>query len=116
MVSRLEGDLETERDRIHQQRQREEELRVKVLSQEGQLTNKQQEAERLERMLEVVKQEASAQMHDRVCVHCTSELRLFGRIVVDDGFFFFFVLCRPNGIFSLADGKFGSLSPRRVLY
>ena len=68
MVSRLEGDLETERDRIHKQREREEELRVKVLSLEGQITHKQQEVERLERMLEVVKQEASAQMHDRVCV------------------------------------------------
>ena len=68
MVSRLEGDLETERDRVRQQREREEELRVKVLSLEGQITHKQQEVERLERMLEVVKQEASAQMHDRVCV------------------------------------------------
>jgi predicted RNase H-like nuclease (RuvC/YqgF family) len=67
-VSRLEGDLETERERVRSQREREEELRLKVLSLEGQITHKQQEVERLERMLEVVKQEASSQMHDRVGV------------------------------------------------
>ncbi|XP_076467879.1 uncharacterized protein LOC143298797 isoform X2 [Babylonia areolata] len=66
LVTRLEGDLETERERVRGQREREEELRLKVLSQEGQITHKQQEVERLERMLEVVKQEASLQMHDRV--------------------------------------------------
>lgn len=66
MVSHLETDLETERDRVRSQRDREEELRMKVLSLEGQITHKQQEMERLERMLQVVKQEASVQMHDRV--------------------------------------------------
>ncbi|PVD34614.1 hypothetical protein C0Q70_05890 [Pomacea canaliculata] len=65
-LSRLENDLESERDRVRKQREREEELRVKALGLEGQLSNKQQEVERLERMLEIVKQEASAQMHDRV--------------------------------------------------
>ena len=68
LVTRLESDLETERERVRQQREREEELRLKVLSLEGQVTHKQQEVERLERMLELVKQEASAQMHDRVSV------------------------------------------------
>ncbi|XP_070197282.1 coiled-coil domain-containing protein 158-like [Littorina saxatilis] len=66
LVSRLQGDLENERERVRQQREREEELRLKALTLEGQITHKQQEVERLERMLEVVKQEASLQMHDRV--------------------------------------------------
>nr|KAG5688790.1 hypothetical protein BaRGS_033274 [Batillaria attramentaria] len=66
MVSRLEGEVEMERERVQKQREREEELRVKVLGLEGKLGNKQQEVERLERMLDVIKQEASVQMQDRV--------------------------------------------------
>ncbi|CAG5136859.1 unnamed protein product, partial [Candidula unifasciata] len=50
LASRYENDLETERDRIQQQRKREEDLR----------------SQRLEKMLEVVKQECSATVSDRV--------------------------------------------------
>lgn len=62
---------------MRKQREREEELRVKALGLEGQLSNKQQEVERLERMLEIVKQEASAQMHDRVCISCKLRVDFF---------------------------------------
>lgn len=62
---------------MRKQREREEELRVKALGLEGQLSNKQQEVERLERMLEIVKQEASAQMHDRVRISCKLRVDFF---------------------------------------
>ncbi|GFR62515.1 coiled-coil domain-containing protein 158-like, partial [Elysia marginata] len=66
LTTRHEADLETERERVQQQRQREEELRSQVMTLELQAANKQGEVERLERMLEVVKQECSSQVLDKV--------------------------------------------------
>ena len=58
--------METERERVQQQRQREEELRSQVMNLELQVANKQGDVDRLERMLEVVKQECSSQVLDKV--------------------------------------------------
>ncbi|RUS73451.1 hypothetical protein EGW08_018788, partial [Elysia chlorotica] len=66
LVTRLEADLETERERVQQQRQREEELRSQVMTLELHVANKQGDIDRLERMLEVVKQECSSQVLDKV--------------------------------------------------
>ena len=66
LVTRLEADLDTERERVQQQRHREEELRSQVMTFELSQANKQGEIERLERMLEVVKQECSSQVLDKV--------------------------------------------------
>ncbi|XP_071088207.1 coiled-coil domain-containing protein 158-like isoform X2 [Haliotis cracherodii] len=65
-VSRLEAELETERVRIKKQLEREEELRSKLLLTENSLTGRQQDVDRLEKMLDVVKQECSTQLQDRV--------------------------------------------------
>ncbi|XP_067664137.1 coiled-coil domain-containing protein 158-like [Haliotis asinina] len=65
-VSRLEAELETERVHIKKQLEREEELRSKLLVTENSLTSRQQDVERLEKMLDVVKQECSSQLQDRV--------------------------------------------------
>ncbi|GFN82552.1 coiled-coil domain-containing protein 158-like [Plakobranchus ocellatus] len=66
LATRQESDLETERERVQQQRQREEELRSQVMTLELQMANKMSDVERLERMLEVVKQECSSQVLDKV--------------------------------------------------
>ncbi|BFZ15225.1 hypothetical protein BsWGS_18264 [Bradybaena similaris] len=66
LANRYETDLETERDRIQQQRKREEDLRSQVMSLEMEITNKVCNIERLEKMLEVVKQECSAAVFDRI--------------------------------------------------
>lgn len=66
LVSRHESDLETERDRIQQQRLREEDLRSQVMALETQVTNKQGDIDRLEKMLELVKQECSLTLSDSV--------------------------------------------------
>ncbi|XP_048240681.1 coiled-coil domain-containing protein 158-like isoform X2 [Haliotis rufescens] len=65
-VSRLEAELEMERVRIKKQLEREEELRSKLLLTENSLTGRQQDVDRLEKMLDVVKQECSTQLQDRV--------------------------------------------------
>ncbi|CAL1538226.1 unnamed protein product [Lymnaea stagnalis] len=65
LVTQLEGDLETEQDRVQQQRHREEELRSQNMNLEIQLSNKQGDIERLERMLEMVKQDFSLQVLEK---------------------------------------------------
>ncbi|XP_046576273.1 LOW QUALITY PROTEIN: coiled-coil domain-containing protein 158-like [Haliotis rubra] len=65
-VSRLEAELGMERVCIKKQLEREEELRSKLLVTENSLTSRQQDVERLEKMLDVVKQECSSQLQDRV--------------------------------------------------
>ncbi|XP_059157866.1 coiled-coil domain-containing protein 158-like [Physella acuta] len=65
-VSQLETDLETEKEHVKSQRQREEELRSEVMNLEVQVSNKQNDVERLERMLSLVKQECSLQVKEQV--------------------------------------------------
>ncbi len=75
-MSHLERELETERDRIKKQLNREEELRSRLLLTENSLTGKQQDVHRLEKMLDVVKQECSSQLQDRVSLHIFCSVKL----------------------------------------
>ncbi|KAK0059559.1 coiled-coil domain-containing protein 158 [Biomphalaria pfeifferi] len=73
LVAQLEGDLDTERDRVQQQRQREEELRSDLMSLELQVSNKQGDIDRLERTLDMVKQEYSLQVLEKQNLLSTTE-------------------------------------------
>ncbi|KAH9513814.1 hypothetical protein Btru_031467 [Bulinus truncatus] len=73
LVTQLESDLDIERDRVQQQRHREEELRSQLMSLELQVSNKQGDIERLERMLDMVKQECSLQVLEQQNLLSNSE-------------------------------------------
>ncbi|XP_041357763.1 coiled-coil domain-containing protein 158-like [Gigantopelta aegis] len=65
-VSHLQMELERERERNTQHREREETLHTKLMAAELELSHKQQDVDRLEKMLEVVKQECSNQIKEMV--------------------------------------------------
>ena len=65
-LSHLQMELERERERNVQHREREETLHTKLMAVELELSHKQQDVDRLEKMLEVVKQECSNQIKEMV--------------------------------------------------